>query len=69
MVDIFAFVVHLSEEIQDFVMEKLMLGLTISQIMAKHRQHVKNTMLKTCELNRYMFTRQDVRVLFGKLVQ
>jgi hypothetical protein len=49
-------------------MEILMLGLTISQIMAKHRQHVKNTMLKTCELNRNMFTEQDVRV-FGKLVQ
>jgi hypothetical protein len=70
MVDIFAFTTHLLEEIQDFVMEQLMLGLTMSQIMTKHRQHVKNTMLKTCELNRDMlFTEQDVKVLFGKLVK
>jgi hypothetical protein len=40
------------------------------QIMAKHKQHVKNIMLGTCELNIDMFlTKQDVRVLFGKLAQ
>ncbi len=38
------------------------------QIMAKHKQHVKNIMLGTCELHRDMFiTEQDVKVLFGKL--
>jgi hypothetical protein len=38
--------------------------------MAKHRQHVKNIMLETCELNRDMFiTKQDVRVLSEKLAQ
>jgi hypothetical protein len=42
----------------------------MSQIMAKHRQHVKNIMLVTCELNGDMFlAKQDVRALFGKLVQ
>jgi hypothetical protein len=51
-------------------MEQLKLGLTVSQIMSKHRQHVKNIMLGTCELNRDMFlTKQDVKVLFGKLAQ
>jgi hypothetical protein len=51
-------------------MEQLRFGFTMSQIMEKHRQHVENIMLETCELNRYMFfTEHDVRVLFGKLVQ
>jgi methylase of polypeptide subunit release factors len=50
-----AFVVHLSQKIKDFVMEQLKLGLIMFQIKAKHRQHVKNIMLRTCELNRYMF--------------
>jgi hypothetical protein len=51
-------------------MEQLELGLTMFQIMAKHRQHVKNIMLRTSELNRDMFfTKQNVSVLFGKLVQ
>jgi hypothetical protein len=51
-------------------MEQLRLGFIMSQIMAKHRQHVKNIMLRTCELNRDMFlTKQDVKVLFRKLVQ
>jgi hypothetical protein len=49
-------------------MEQLSLGLTVSQIMAKHRQHVKNIMLETCELNRDMFfTKQNVKVLSRKL--
>jgi hypothetical protein len=70
MCDIFAFVVHLSKEIQNFVMEQLRIGLTVFQIMAKHRQHAKNTMLRTCELNKDMFlTEQDVKVFFGKLAQ
>jgi len=51
-------------------MEQLRLGLIVSQIMAKHRQHVKNIMLKTCKLNSDMFlTNQNVRVLSRKLVQ
>jgi hypothetical protein len=51
-------------------MEQLRLGFMVSQIMAKHMQHVKNIMLGTCELNRNMFfIEQDVRVLFGKLTQ
>jgi hypothetical protein len=50
-----AFATHLSQKIKDFVMEQLSLGLTMSQIMAKHRQHVKNIMLRTCGLNRDMF--------------
>jgi hypothetical protein len=45
MGDKFAFATHLLEEIKDFVMEQLKLGLTMSQIMKKHRQHVKNIML------------------------
>jgi hypothetical protein len=52
---IYIFVVHLSQQIKDFVMEKLKLGFTMSQIMAKHKEHVKNIMLVTCELNKYMF--------------
>jgi hypothetical protein len=65
-----AFAAHLSEHIKDFVMEQLRLRLAMSQIMAKHRQHVKNIMLMTCELNRDMLLiEQDVRVLFGKWVQ
>jgi hypothetical protein len=51
-------------------MEQLRLGLTIYQIMAKHKQHVKNIMLRTCELNRDMFlTKQAVKLLSGELVQ
>jgi hypothetical protein len=70
MGDKFAFATHLSKHIKDFVMEQLMLELTMSQIMAKHRQHVKNIMLGTCELNKNMFlTEQDVRVLYRKLAQ
>jgi hypothetical protein len=70
MGDRFAFATHLSQEIKDFVMEQLKFWLTMSQIMAKHRRHVKNIVLGTCELNRDMFlTKQDVRVLSGKLVQ
>ncbi len=61
---------HLSNHIKDFVMEQLRLGLTMFRIMAKHRQHVKNIMLGTCELNRNMFlTKQDVKVLSRKLTQ
>ncbi len=70
MGDRFAFATHLLKHIKDFVMEQLMFELTMSQIMAKHRQHVKNIMLGTCELNRDMFLiKQDDRVLSGKLVQ
>ncbi len=70
MGDRFTFVAHLSQEIEDFVMEQLRLGFTLFQIMTKHRQHVKIVMLGTCELNRNMFLiEQDVRVLFGKLAQ
>jgi hypothetical protein len=66
----FAFATHLSQDINDFVMEQLRLGLTLFQIMAKHRGHVKNIMLKTCELNRDMFLiEQDVKVFSRKLVQ
>jgi hypothetical protein len=64
------FAAHSSKQIKDFVMEQLRLGLTMSQIMANHWQHVKNIMLGTCELNRDMFlTEQDVRVLFEKLAR
>jgi len=49
-------------------MEQLRLGLMMFQIMTKHRQHVKNIMLGTFELNKDIFLiQQDVRVLFGKL--
>jgi hypothetical protein len=52
------------------MMEKLKLGPTMFQIMAKHKEHVKNIMLVTCELNKYMFLiEQDVRVLFRNYVQ
>ncbi len=37
----FAFATHLSQEIKDFVMEQLRLGLMVSQLMAKHRGDVK----------------------------
>jgi hypothetical protein len=51
-------------------MEELRLKLTMSQIMAKCKEHVKNIMLGTYELNRNMFlTLQDVKVLSGKLAQ
>jgi hypothetical protein len=51
-------------------MEQPRLGFIMSQIMAKHKQHVKNIMLRTCELNKDMFlTKQNVRVLSGKLAQ
>jgi len=51
-------------------MEQLKFELTMFQIMAKHRQHVKNITLGTCELNKNMFfSKQDVKVLFGKLAQ
>jgi hypothetical protein len=51
-------------------MEQLGFGLTMSQIMAKHWQHVKNIMLGTCELNRNMFLiEQNVKVLSRKLAQ
>ncbi len=32
-----------SQKIKDFVMEQLRLELIVSQIMAKHRQHVKKS--------------------------
>ncbi len=51
----FKIIAHLLEKIKDFVMEQLMFGLTVFQIMTKHRQHVKNIMLGTCELNINMF--------------
>jgi len=70
MGDTFAFATHLSQEIKDFVMEQLRLGLIVFQNMAKHRQHVKNIMLRTCELNKNMFfIEQNVKVLFRKLAQ
>jgi hypothetical protein len=51
-------------------MEQLRLGFTMFQIMVKHKQHVKNIMLGTCELNKDMFLiEQDVKVLSWKLVQ
>jgi hypothetical protein len=62
------FVTHLSQEIKDFIVEQLRLSLTMFQIMAKHKQHVKNIMLGTSELNKNMFL-TNARVLFGKLVQ
>ncbi len=63
------FSAHLSKQIKDFVMRQLKFRLTVSQIMAKPKQHVKNIMLGTCSLNRNMFLiEQNVRVLFGKLV-
>jgi hypothetical protein len=43
MGDRFAFVANLLEEIKDFMMEQLRLGLTMFQIMANHRQHVKKS--------------------------
>ncbi len=68
--DRFAFATPLSEYINDFVMEQLRLGFIVFQIMEKHRQHVKNIMLRTYELNRDMFfVEQNVTVLFGKLAQ
>jgi len=70
MGNIYVFVAHLSQVIKDFEMDQLKLGFIVFQIMAKHRQHVKNIILGTCELNRDMLlTKQHVRVLFGKLVQ
>jgi hypothetical protein len=42
-----AFVAHLPKQYKDFVMEQLRFGLTMFQIMAKHKQHVKNIMLRT----------------------
>jgi hypothetical protein len=48
--------------------QRVRLGLTMFQIMAKHRQHVKNIMLGTCELTKDVFLiEQDVKVLFRKL--
>jgi hypothetical protein len=49
MGDRFAFVAHLSKYIKDFVMKQLRLEFIMFQIMAKHRQHVNNMMLGTCE--------------------
>jgi hypothetical protein len=70
MGDRFAFATHLSQEIKIFVMEQLKLGPIVSQIMVKHRQHVKNIMLGTCSLNRNMlFIEQNVKVLSKKLAQ
>jgi hypothetical protein len=70
MGDTFAFVAHLSQKIKDFFMEQLRLGLIVFQIMAKHKQRVKNIMLGTCELNKNMyFIEQNVKVLFKRLVQ
>ncbi len=70
MGDRFAFATHLSQEINFFVMEQLRLGSIESQIMTKHKQHVKNIMLRTCQLNKNMFlVEQNVRVLSKKLVQ
>jgi hypothetical protein len=65
------FATHLSKQMKDFVMEQLRLGLTLSQIMAKHTQHVKNIMLRTCEItgDKMFLTKQDVKVLSGKLAQ
>jgi len=68
MGDKYAFAIHLSKYIKDFVMEQPRLGFIVSQIMVKHKQHVKNIMLRTCELNMFL-TKQDVRVLSGKLAQ
>jgi hypothetical protein len=36
------FVSHLLKQIKDFVMEQLRLGFIVSQIIVKHKQHVKN---------------------------
>jgi hypothetical protein len=50
-------------------MGKLKLGFIMFQIMAKHKEHVKNIMLVTCELNKYMFfIEQDVKALFKSYV-
>jgi hypothetical protein len=43
MGDISTFTTHLPKWIKYFVMEQLKLGLTMFQIMAKHRQHVKKS--------------------------
>lgn len=62
------FVSHLSQDMVDFVQKQLRLGLSVSQIMMKHKRYVKDIMDTTGELSRDIFILEDdVRNMAGKL--
>jgi hypothetical protein len=59
---------HLSPQVREFIMEHLRLGLSIPQIMAKHRKRFLETCERGEELTRDLFIcDQDIRNVAGHL--
>ncbi len=61
------FCVHVSKETRAFVLEHFILGLSIYQVMNKHKCRVKEMMENKGELSRDLFlSEQDICNLAGK---
>jgi hypothetical protein len=59
---------HLSAHVREFIMSHLRLGLSIPQIMAKHRQRFMEVCERGEELTRDLFiSEQDIRNVAGRL--
>ncbi len=64
------FFAHVSQENIAFVLENLWLGLSIYQVMNKHKFQVKEIMENNKDLSRDLFLcEQDIRNLVGKLAK
>jgi hypothetical protein len=50
-----AFLIHVSKDIRAFVLEHLWLGLSMSQVMNKHKVRVKEMIKRNGELSRDLF--------------
>lgn len=65
-----SFSVHVTEEIRAFVLENFKLGLSIYQVMSKHKCKVKETMENNSELSKDLFlSEQDICNLARKLTK
>ena len=59
---------HLSVQVREFIMCHLRLGLSVPQIMVKHRKRFMEVCEQGLELNRDMFiSEQDIRNVAGRL--
>ena len=59
---------HLSPQVRDFIMNHLRLGLSVPQIMGKHRERFMEVCNRGEELTRDLFiSEQDIRNIVGRL--
>jgi len=64
------FFAHVSKEIRAFVLENLWLGLSIYQVMNKHKSQVKEIMENNKDLSRdLILCEEDIRNLVGNLAK